>query len=547
MKRSHETLKSTDRSSGGGCDGPPPPPPAKDEPLKTENDLFVRSVLRFIDDDGVKDTCDDDILEQEAQRRSGDGVNISKHVVSAWEKLDSYSRYSRSRYYSWEEDGWERTVSKPPAQDAKLEAISIFYRVTDDEEGGKVLAQVPYYEVRAIDAFLFHFSDGGELDSNEFIRAKNKYEDSAEQPKRKRKRVQQHWYDYDNPKKLKCGKLRVMIPLIDVGEIRKVTAIWKSRRNHVVGLWRDRITGIVLETSTNMCLRVAVSDIIDGYDTMKEETLIPEGQTLRSIQIHPDRHDVTRIFHVETVPIHEDRDNVAPPLSILAHYAEVDRLQNKATQVEDEAKKSLTQIRSETNESIDNVIKRTRTSIQSSSEAAEVRRLHAELAAAKERLQARSWAAGKEMYNEIKEIKSKNDQSRSAVKAQWNAERENVFKEHESYMKRVVDMHIDCGITSSHKICKLPYCRRVYDPEHLTERKLCSINNCDTNRVTCGCSVKLCNRCSSFVCSDHIMMLHEKHCKEEEDKLLLGKHKYKHEKEKNTEPRLSLLVIPAKK
>ncbi len=544
MKRSHETLKSSDRSSsGGGCDGPPPP--AKDEPLKTENDVYVRSVLRFIDDDYTKDTVDDDILEQEAQRRNGDGVNISKHVVSAWEKLDSYSRYSRSSYYSWEEDGWERTVSKPPAQDAKLEAISIFYRVSDVEGGGGFLSY-RYYEIRGVDAFLFHFSDGGELDSNELIRAKNKDEDSAEQSKRKRKRVQQHWYDYDNPKKLKCGKLRLMIPLVDMGEIRKVTAIWKSRRNHVVGLWRDRITGISLETSTNKRLLV---DVRSGMDsTMEEETLIPEGQTLRSIQIHPDRHDVTRIFHVETVPIHEDRDNVAPtpPLSILAHKAEVDRLQNRATQVEDEAKKSLTQIRSETNESIDNVIKRTRTSIQSSSEAAEVRRLHAELAAAKERLQARSWAAGKEMYNEIKEIKSKNDQSRSAVKAQWNAERENVFKEHESYMKRVVDMHIDCGITTSHKICKLPYCRRVFDPEHLTEHKLCSIDKCDTNRVTCGCSVKLCNRCSSFVCSDH-MMLHEKHCKEEEDRLLLEKHKYKHEKEKNTEPRLSLLVIPANK
>ena len=546
MKRSHETLKSTDRSSGGVCDEPPPPP-AKDEPLKTENDVFVRSVLRFIDDDGVKDTLADDILEQEAQRRNGDGVNISKHVVSAWEKIDGYSRYSRSRYYSWEEDGWERTVSKPPAQDAKLEAISIFYRVSDVEGGGGFLAY-RYYEIRGVDAFLFHFSDGGELDSNELIRAKNKVEDSAEQTKRKRRRVQQHWYDYDNPKKLKCGKLRLMIPLIDVGEIKKVTAIWKSRRNHVVGPWRDRITGIVLETSTNMCLRVAVTDIIDGYDTMNEETLIPEGQTLRSIQIHPDRHDKTRIFHVETVPIDEDRDNVAPttPLSILAHKAEVDRLQNKATQVEDEAKKSLIQIRSETNESIDGVIKRTRASIQSSSEAAEVRRLHAELAAAKERLQALSWAAGKEMYYEIKEIKSKNEQSRSAAKAQWNAERENVFKEHESYMKRVVDMHIDCGITSSHKICKLPYCRRVFDPEHLTEHKLCSIDKCDTNSVTCGCSVKLCNRCSSFVCSDH-MMLHEKHCKEEEDRLLLKKHKDTYRKELKTEPRLSLLVIPAKK
>ena len=150
------------------------------------------------------------------------------------------------------------------------------------------------------------------------------------------------------------------------------------------------------------------------------------------------------------------------------------------------------------------------------------------------------------MAKEINEIKSKNEQSRSAVKNQWSADRDNVLNEHESYMRRVVDMHIDCGITTSHRICKLPYCRRIYVPEHLNEHKLCSIDNCNTNRVTCGCSVKLCNRCISFVCSDH-MMLHEKHCKEEEDRLLLKKHEYKHQKEKNTEPRLSLRVIPAKK
>ncbi len=61
MKRSHEAFKSSEKSSGAaGCDGPPP---AKDEPLKTENDGFVRSVLRFIDDGGIEDTSDDDILE----------------------------------------------------------------------------------------------------------------------------------------------------------------------------------------------------------------------------------------------------------------------------------------------------------------------------------------------------------------------------------------------------------------------------------------------------------------------------------------------------
>ena len=139
------------------------------------------------------------------------------------------------------------------------------------------------------------------------------------------------------------------------------------------------------------------------------------------------------------------------------------------------------------------------------------------------------------MAKEMKEVKSKNEQSRLAVKTQWSADRGNVLKEHEFYLKLVVDMNIDCGITTSHKICKVPYCRRVEEVEHLQEHKLCSIDNCSTNRVTCGCSVKLCNRCSSFFSSDHDA-LHEKHCKEEEDRLQLEKHEYKHEKEKHTEP-----------
>lgn len=527
MKRSHETLKSSEKPSGG-CDGPPA---NKDEPLKTENDGFVRSVLRFIDDGGIEDTSDDDILDGEARRRSGDGVNISEHVASAWKRLDGYSRYARMHW----EKGWERTVSKPPSQDARLEAISVFYKVSDAGEPGTGVYRTGY-EINEVDAFIFHFSDGGELDSHELIRAKS-IENSLKQKKRKEEpRKSKH-----EPKKLTCGRLRVLIPLVDMGEIRMVTAIWKSHRYPRREV--RRLTGISLETSTDKRLSVAVES---GYG--REETPIPEGQTLRSIQIHPDCYDMKRIFHVETAPIHEDRVNVAPapPLSILAHRAEVDRLQTKATNVEDNAKKRLTLVRFEANNSIDGIIKRTRISIQSSSEAAEVRRLQAELATAKGRLQERSWTACKAMAKEIKEVKSKNEQSRLAVKTQWSADRDNVLKEHESYLKRVVDMSIDCGIKSSHKICKLPYCRRVYEVEHLQEHKLCSLDNCSMNRVTCGCSVKLCNRCSSFVCSDH-MMLHEKHCKEEEDRLLLQKHPYKYEKEKNTEPRLSLSVLPAKK
>lgn len=523
MKRSHETFKSCNtQSSSGVCDAP------KDEPLKTENDAFVRSILRFIDDRGTEDTSDDDILDEERLRRHGDGVKISEHVTSAWKNIDGYYRYSRSHYSN--DGSRERTIANPPAEDAKLEAISVFYKVSDVEYG-----QPGTYQIYEVDAFIFHFSDGGELDSHELIRAKEiAFQNSLKQ---KRKREEKKWFNAET-KKLKCGNLRVLIPLVDMGEIRTVTAHWRRHQNYPAQAFR-KLTGISLKTSTGRELQVKMA----GYCEEREETPIPEGHTLRSIQIHPDWFDLTRIFHVKTSPLKEGKVNEAPtpPLSILAHRAEVDRLQNKATNVEDNAKKTLTLMREETNKSIDDIIKHTRTSIQSSSEAAEVRRLHEELAAAKGRLQDRSWKECKAMVEEIKEVKSKNEQSRLAAKTKWSADRNNVLKEHESYLKRVVDLHVDCGVTTTHGICKFPHCRRVYQAEQLQQYKLCSIKNCSTNKVTCGCSIKQCNRCSSFICIDH-MVLHEKHCKEEEDRLLLQKHEYEFEKKKNTEPRLSLVV-----
>ncbi|KAL7459287.1 hypothetical protein ACHAWC_011149 [Mediolabrus comicus] len=129
MKRSHEeAFKSCNsQSSSGVCDAP------KDEPLKTENDAFVRSILRFIDDRGTEDTSDDDILDEERLRRHGDGVKISEHVTSAWKNIDGYYRYSRSHYSN--DGSRERTIANPPAEDAKLEAISVFYKVSDVEYG----------------------------------------------------------------------------------------------------------------------------------------------------------------------------------------------------------------------------------------------------------------------------------------------------------------------------------------------------------------------------------------------------------------------------
>jgi len=80
-----------------------------------------------------------------------------------------------------------------------------------------------------VDAFVFHFSDGGELDSHELMRAEAiAFQNSIKQ---KRKREQKKWFNAET-KKLECGNLRVLIPLVDMGEIRTVTAHWRRHQNN---------------------------------------------------------------------------------------------------------------------------------------------------------------------------------------------------------------------------------------------------------------------------------------------------------------------------
>ena len=189
-------------------------------------------------------------------------------MTSAWKNINGYYRYHRSSC----DDGWERTIANPPAQDAKLEAISVFYKVSDVEYG-----QPGTYQIYEVDAFVFHYADGGELDSHELIRAEAiAYQNSLKQ---KRKREQKQWFNAE-PKKLKCGKLQVLIPLVDMGEIRTVTAHSKQKQNYPALPFRI-LTGISLKMSTGKVLQVKMA----CYCEERKETPIPEGQTLRSIKL----------------------------------------------------------------------------------------------------------------------------------------------------------------------------------------------------------------------------------------------------------------------
>ena len=125
MKRSYDAVTSSSRqTSSSVSDGP-----VKDEPLKTENNAFVRSILRSIDDVGGDGGdgdggvySDDDIIGDQRQQRQQ--VNISEHVASSWKRLDSYCSWGGER-------SSKHPPSKPPSQEAKMEAISVFYKVSD--------------------------------------------------------------------------------------------------------------------------------------------------------------------------------------------------------------------------------------------------------------------------------------------------------------------------------------------------------------------------------------------------------------------------------
>jgi len=525
MKRSHDEVT---RPHSIGSDGP-----AKDEPLKTETNGFVRSIMRSIDDDASskcaacgrggdslekcscnivkycnracqkahlskhrKDCVSDDIDMEHIQQQH---ENIAKHVASSWKWLDSYPEYDPDSIF-------EYPPSKPLSKEAKIEAISVFYQVTKaDRTCGTICGY--HYEIKSLHSFVFHFNDGGELDSRV----------ASQRVKEVKKKWGKRPAEF-GPSKLTCGKHRVLIRIGSNEEITVVTALWDS-----FGYRRTckQLCGLRIETSTGKVLEVLAKK--HGYCN-KEETRIPEGHTLRSIQIQPHPRNEEPMFSVETVLVNQDEHTPSfPSLVSLAHDAEVGRLKNAANDVEVKAKYNIEMLNWSRDSSVDDIVKCTRTSIQASPEAAEVRILQAQLAAAQCRLREHSMKACNIMAKKIKDEKSKNEQCRASAKKKWNTDRNSVLRDHDSFLERIFNMSTENAVDKSHSLCRRPECRRVYKKQNLSKHNFCSVNDCKTNKVTCGCSVELCTRCSTFMCSHH-MAIHEDLCKEEEEKLMKERH-----------------------
>lgn len=378
------------------------------------------------------------------------------------------------------------------------------------------------YDVEELDAFVFHFSDGGELDSHKLVRKR-----------------------YPEPCHLTCGKHRVLIRIgKDDGDIKIVTALYTSgKHSHRV----VRLMGLRLETSTGKIMEVVAGN--RGCCNMKQESHIPEGHQLRCINIEPLRDDYNmkkqRMFQVDTVP-KKNGDSAFPSLVSLAKDAEEARLKDAAKDVERTAQNNMDSLQSKKEQSMNDIVKSARTLVQTSPEAAEVRRLQAELEAAKCSLREQSMQTYTQMMEHIKQTEMIHTQDRISLKAQWKSDRWDVLNEHKAFVDGVVARGDDCMInTTTHSLCHSPDCRRIYQPQCLHEHDKCSVKECRTNMITCGCSIRLCTRCSMYMCHQHIT-IHENYCKEEEDKL--QKKKYKHSgdfkfyKEQYTEPRLSLTV-----
>lgn len=134
MKRSYSAVKesSSKQPSSTGREGPKlDDSPTKDDPLKTETNAFVRSVLRSVDIAGSedKDTSDADavfgVVDDDTEVRNPHS-GMSNHVASSWEMLGSYS-WSHGK-----KNLRHPLSSKVPGDEAVIEAITVYYGVSDD-------------------------------------------------------------------------------------------------------------------------------------------------------------------------------------------------------------------------------------------------------------------------------------------------------------------------------------------------------------------------------------------------------------------------------
>jgi len=448
---------------------------------------------------------------------------VADHVASSWKWLKSYPQYNSLFGDSVDYE----PMGQPPSQDAKMEAISVFYNVTEKRRISGTLGG-NFYEISGVGPFVFHFDDGGELDSRV---ASQRVETVKIRGKRDK---------VTRPTKLKCGKHRVLMKIGRDEEIKVVTALWDNSCYN-----RDyrKLRGLRIETADGSIRQVGTSEYCN-----EESTRIPDGHALRSIQILPRDPDDQAMFHVETVSLKKDMHvSSVPSLVSLAHNAEVARLKNAASRVEIEANENMKMLQFNRNYSLDNIVKCTRISIQKSPEAAEVRRLQAELNAAQCKLRQHSMDAYSTMTKELSAVNYIHEQYRKAAKDKWKAERANVLTEHDSFLERVFNMCTENAVDKSHSLCRRPECRRTYKKQNKRKHNLCSVDGCNSNSHTCGCSVELCNRCSTFMCSHH-MAIHEDICKEEDETLMIkrhGKHRFNCDPNPK-EPRLKVASVSCK-
>lgn len=130
MKRAHEaqtkpSTHSSVRDDGASSpDAPPPRKKAKDnDPPGREENRFVQSVLRSIEDRGGEDGSDDDL-------ESCVGVHLSK--------LEGEPNAG-----DWRGRRPKRLRGKSPGPGATLDAISVFYSIERDTDGEGYSVQRP--------------------------------------------------------------------------------------------------------------------------------------------------------------------------------------------------------------------------------------------------------------------------------------------------------------------------------------------------------------------------------------------------------------------
>lgn len=336
--------------------------------------------------------------------------------------------------------------------------------------------------------------------------------------------VRCHFSDGGEAPALGRGPHTVLIRLREGEAIRSVVALWTDNPTYYDPL--PNLVGISLKTSHGRELTVEPKHNREDWHCRrshlnKSESHIPEGRELRSIRVLPgaDR-EYFRFIRLETVPI--GKGVAVPTLASLAHDGESARLQQASRAVEARGKARLEAARAAKDEEVGQIVLSARAELQSSSEAANVRRLQAELLKAQDSLQERARRIQTAVDEKISRAKSAERNKRVVVKNEWRAERDASIEEHQAFLDLADRLGSDEREPEA-ILCQSPNCRRVYDTRDLNVHQLCSAPECRSWQVNCGCEVDMCARCSGFFCTVHLPG-HVEECLKREDDEMLRQH-----------------------